>query len=287
MDLGGNMSHRMHFGREPMGPGVKWLIGITAAVFVVHHLVGFRAGAEPTLIFGLSREGLLERAQVWQLVTHLFLHAGFLHAFFNMVILGFVGRDLERVIGTRRFVWLYLGCGMLGGLCWLAVSGAGATVCIGASGAVFGIVAAFVAFDPQRGVTVQFGAATLTVKLFTVVLVFGLATLLFMLVDRGNIAHAAHLAGGAAGFVYGRYFFRRALAGAASRPRREPTPAWPRGFDEDDDGPLAHLLEADDESDPVNTADVDRILEKISRTGIGSLTRQERRILDAASRRQH
>jgi len=60
---------------------------------------------------------------------------------------------LEDYLGTDRFLYLYMACGIVAGLGWLMISGAGPAVCIGASGAVFGIAAAYAALNPNRVLT--------------------------------------------------------------------------------------------------------------------------------------
>ncbi|HDL77694.1 MAG TPA: rhomboid family intramembrane serine protease, partial [Lentisphaerae bacterium] len=131
-------------------PAVKWLLIITVAAFVVQ-LVGDQAsGGLFTLYCGLSRWGLA-RFFWWQLVTYALLHGGAFHILINMLGLFFLGPETERALGTGRFVKLYLASAVIGGLGWLLLSRGG--VCIGASGALFGIIGAFAALFPHRLIT--------------------------------------------------------------------------------------------------------------------------------------
>ncbi|MCE9615027.1 MAG: rhomboid family intramembrane serine protease [Lentisphaerae bacterium] len=242
-------------------PAVRAIVLVTVVAFVVQQLGDFRAHGGITMALGLSRDGVLGHGWVWQLVTYMLLHAGFLHILMNMVVLYSFGRDLEAMIGTLRFALLYVASGIVGGIGWLVLSGSGAGLCIGASGAVFGVAAAFAAVDPDRQLSLMIFPipVPITMKARTMVLAYGACTVLLLLGNFGNIAHAAHLSGGLCGYWYGRRIRSQA-----------PRAPWPPAAPED-----AAL-------DPV---DVDRILEKIKAEGLGSLTRQERDMLDRASRR--
>ena len=125
------------------------LLLATIGAALLQWFVDYRTGGLFSGLFGLSRTTLLH-GEIWRLATYMFLHGGFWHLLLNMLPLAFFGRDVEERFGTPRFALLYFGSGMLGGLGWVLISGTGSELCIGASGAVFGVIGAFAAAFPDR-----------------------------------------------------------------------------------------------------------------------------------------
>ncbi len=270
---------------QPPGRALRWLLGLSVGAYLVQLMVGTPFVRH----FALSRDGL-GSGEVWQLVTYLFVHGGVMHLLMNMVGLYFFGRELETLLGPRQFIRLYLFCGVVAGLGWLALSGRGA-VCLGASGAVFGIVGMYAALYPHRRVTLLlFLVLPVTLTARTLALGFMGLSLLMMLEGQGGVAHAAHLFGGLAGYGLG-WLVTHGASGhgggslwdhlRAGRRRRglkvvSGQGAAYGGDEAEDDG---------DEAERPDAATIDAILEKITRSGIGSLTRAERRTLERAGRR--
>ena len=241
-------------------PAVRSLIVATVAVYLVQLFIDGIARGAFTRLFGLSIPGL-KSGFVWQLVTYLFVHGSPMHIFLNMLGLYFMGPETERAIGSRHFLILYFVSGILGGIGWMFISDTPWAVCIGASGALFGVIGAFAALFPHRPVTLLvLFVLPVTMKAWMLAVVLGIAELAFLLgTPLHGIAYAAHLAGGVAGYVYALVLFRG--LGGAGRTWRN----WRR-------------------ERPAQDAEVDRVLEKIAREGIHSLNRQERHVLDEASR---
>ena len=235
-----------------------------------------------TPAFSLSLAGLQE-LRVWQLLTYNFLHGSPWHLLINMLMLAIFGREVETALGGRRFALLYLGAGVLAGVGWIVISATPWSSCLGASGAVFGVMAAFAALYPDRRITLLvFFVLPVTMTARVMALSMGAFTLFLLWQGDGNIAHAAHLVGGIAGYVYTRYLVgnRRGPRGgggvaSAWRPWEDARASGRRG--------RMRLGESDEEEAPTRE-EVDRILEKISAHGLGSLKRREREILDRASR---
>jgi len=186
------------FGR-PMGV-VRSLVVINVAIFVLELLLpGARRWIDGT--FGLSWAGL-QGGMLWQLVTHQFLHGSLFHLFVNMLGLWFSGRILENLMGGRRFLILYLTCGIAGGL--LQVLLVPGTILIGASGAVFGVVCAFSALFPEMRITAMV-FFIIPVNLKAKWLGWGLVAISFLFTISGlggNIGHAAHLGGALTGYAF-------------------------------------------------------------------------------------
>lgn len=129
----------------------------------------------------------------WQLVTHMFAHAGFPHILFNMYGLWMFGSVLERTWGPKRFLIFYMVCGLAAGLAQaLLVKDAPA---VGASGAIMGLVGAFGILFPNT----EFFIIPFPFPIKAKYLVFIMAGIdLFGGLHPGsadNIAHFAHLGG--------------------------------------------------------------------------------------------
>jgi len=88
------------------------------------------------------------------LVTYMFLHANFMHIFGNMIFLAIFGDDVEEAMGRVRFLIFYLLCGIVAGLFFAASSSQGTTPLVGASGAIAGVLSAYLMFRPCQKVAV-------------------------------------------------------------------------------------------------------------------------------------
>lgn len=263
---GGYSDFGFHVGR--ITPAVRMILMWTIAIFVVQILVNRATGGAFNLLFGLS-SAIHRHGYVWQIVTYMFLHGHIWHLLLNMLMLFFLGPETERTIGTRHFLVLYFLSGVLGGLGWLLMPGARG-ICIGASGAVLGVLAAFAALFPNRQITVLlFFVLPITIRAWVLVAVLVGIELLYVVNHfEDGIAHTAHLAGVASGYIYALTVFR----GFRIRlfPRRAKAP---RGW---------QILRGED-AQSVSSSEIDRILDKIANEGMGSLSRKERAILERAS----
>jgi len=253
--------------RRRLPRGVGWLLAITIGAYVIQWIGDLASGGGFTMSLGLSVTGL-RRGFLWQFLTYLFVHGSMAHLLLNMLALFFIGPETERAVGTKQFVLLYLLSGVLGGLGWLLISQVPWARCVGASGAIFGILGAFAALFPDRPVTLLvFYVLPVTMRAWVLAVILALVELSFLLSDAANgIAYSAHLAGGVAGYVYARMLF----SPFGMRPRSGPVDRWRQWF------ASRRRRQAEGE--------VDRILEKIAREGIGSLTPSERKAIERASR---
>lgn len=228
----------------------------------------------------LRVETLVQPWDWWQFVTYGFLHAREpWHILGNMLGLFFLGRDIEDVYGTREFVRLYLVMIAFGGAIW-AIAGTlqgapGQLGCVGASGAVAGIVMLYALLFPRRTLALYF-VIPVPAWFAGVLLVAGDAYGAVARSEGGRVAYAVHLGGAALALAYyglginfGRWLPRLSWGWLRRRPKL-------RVHDPKKD---EEAVRQDDLSE-----EVDRILEKISRSGEASLTRQERSTLETASR---
>ncbi len=183
---------------------VKALIGLNILTFVFIEILPPRQQAVADHLLGLSGAGLWQ-GMLWQFVTYQFLHAGILHLAVNMMGLWFTGNILERVLGARNFVFLYLLCGVAGGVLQLMIN-PGPTL-IGASGAVSGLVAAFSTLYPRMPITALlfFVIPVRMQAMWLGIIVVGLS-LFFLLTGLFNdIGNGAHIGGALAGFFWVKF----------------------------------------------------------------------------------
>jgi rhomboid family protein len=146
----------------------------------------------------------------WQLLTSSFLHANTMHIFLNMFALWMFGRDVERTLGSRRYLVLYFAAVLTAGLVQLLVvsSTLGPEVfpTLGASGGVFGVLLAFAYLYPRRIVVLLFPPIPMPAWLF--VGLYGLIELgSGVFGTQAGIAHFAHLGGMLGAFIV-LYYWR-------------------------------------------------------------------------------
>ena len=139
----------------------------------------------------------------WMFVTSIFMHGSFYHIFFNMFMLYMFGMVLEKVMGTTKFLALFFIAGVVGNIgyvifCTLTGSD---TPAIGASGALYGVFACLAIMMPNMRVYFFFA---IPMKIIHALIIFAAFDILFIS-SNDQIAHAAHLAGLVAGFMFGMY----------------------------------------------------------------------------------
>ena len=134
----------------------------------------------------------------YQLVTHMFTHANFMHILFNMYALWIFGTTLERVWGPKRFLIFYMACGLAAAAAQLFLSD---TAAVGASGAIMGLLAGFAYLFPNTEFYIL--PIPFPIKAKFMVAIYA-AIDLFGGLHGGkadNIAHYAHLGGLVMGFI--------------------------------------------------------------------------------------
>jgi membrane associated rhomboid family serine protease len=193
------------FAATPYLPnGVKWLLISNTAVFLVYYLAGGSALQHyMTAWFALSAQGVFHTFMVWQIVTYMFLHGGFLHILFNMLTLWMFGMPLEQDWGTRRFLKFYFLCGIAAGVCVLIADVLVAdSFTIGASGAIFGLLVAFGVLYPNQTVLMMF---LFPIKAKYMVMIYAAIELIVTFGPNTGVSTVAHLGGMAFGYVYLKY----------------------------------------------------------------------------------
>ncbi len=271
---------------------VAILIILNVAVWVVDSftvtrdpLTGRVAHAWLSSVLAASGETLTRPWMWWQFLTYGFAHSprDFTHILWNMVGLFFFGRLLEWHYGRNEFLRVYLVSIVVGGVSWALIDRLGGghpnAIMYGASGAVAATVVLAALNFPHQTVLFMF---VLPMPLWVLGALL-VAMDMYGAVTRpgANVAYSVHLAGAAFAFLYFRMRWNlgRMIGGRFPfrLPRLTPRPKL-RVHDPDRQGDAGP-----DAGDELGD-EVDRILEKIHRQGEASLTRKERRTLEAASR---
>jgi membrane associated rhomboid family serine protease len=200
-----NRSSFGSIGPGGISPVVKTLIIICCTAFVLQIFDGISGGATFTSKFGLIPYQVTHQFYVWQVVTYIFLHGGFLHIIFNMLGLWMFGTDLERIWGSSQFTKFFFLCGIGGALFKTLLSPNSLQTTIGASGAILGILVAYGFLFPER--TIIFYIFPIKVKWF--VIGTAVVTVLSSIQDGGSTDYRVHLGGMLCALVYmkgGRFF---------------------------------------------------------------------------------
>ncbi len=140
------------------------------------------------------------RAQPWDIVTSLFVHASLWHVMANMLTFYFFGQSVSELVGNRALLLVYFGGGILGNIFFLLLAPHGSLV-VGASGAVFALGGVLVMMRPK----VRVVAFPIPVPMpLWIAVVGGFILVAFF----PNVAWQAHLGGLIFGMIAG-YFYRR------------------------------------------------------------------------------
>ena len=262
-----------------------WLIIINFVVLLVngiltHSTRGDAFSPEHWGNFNITQA--IYHLQLWRWVTYQFLHDGFFHFLFNMIVLFFFGPQMEAWWGSRRYLAFYLICGTCGAFFYTLLAFVpglldvtAGTGMVGASGSVFGILIGCAVLYPHQRIMLLFPPIPMTMRTLSLV-VLGIAVLSLVVGSANAGGEAAHLGGAILGFVLvknprflgfaehiGTGWFKqvtlRRLQRKAQRQRR--------------------VMDAEQ-------AEVDQILDKVREQGMHSLTTAEKRKLKRATDRQ-
>jgi membrane associated rhomboid family serine protease len=266
------------------GSMCKWVIGVNVVCFVLQVLtrtptpLGDREPFTSALILDVPR---VLQGEVWRLLSYGFLHAidNPWHILFNMLILWWFGRQVEDEVGPREFLAFYLVGIVASGLAFVAGDWLGIHrgVALGASGGVMAVLVLCALRHPRQIIYLFF---LLPVPIWGVVVFMVAKDTLSMLGRADNaVAYTAHLGGAAFGLLYYQAGLRlTGLLGGFRWPRRRPALRIYR-----EEEPVRAHWTAPAASQEHLEAQMDAILEKISRTGKESLTEGERQVLLRAS----
>jgi membrane associated rhomboid family serine protease len=243
------------------------LLGLNAAAFIIQLFLASWNQQFVLEYLALSNRGIND-AYAWQFFTAPLLHHNVWHLAADMLVLYFIGRDVEAIIGQRQFLFLYLFGAFSGELGHLFLMPSNCALFAG-SGGVTAIFVAYATILPELEMTTLFlfmvPVRLKMRRLAQIALVGAVALLLF---DRsGAVGHSAFVGGAIAGWVYAHLlgFGRTSFLQRILHQRR---------------------LEASRfqsmSADQFVAEEIDPLLEKISQRGLASLSRSERRLLEQA-----
>lgn len=260
---------------------IRTIITANVLVFLVQTFSGPAADNFIISNLGFSTQWNTALFEPWRFVTYMFLHGGVFHILFNMLWLWWMGRAVEETLGSRFFTFIYFGSGIGGALLDIPLSLIfGQSLVIGASGAVFGVMVAFAVLYPRMPIMLF-----LLPPIEARFVVGGLIVLQLLFISSGGpIARSVHLGGALCGFLimksrYKSYGMSDLFAGFEkfmSHRRRK------SGKVKNDS---MHSVSEADVVDETKQDELDRILDKISKSGYQGLTDEEKRILFELSKR--
>jgi membrane associated rhomboid family serine protease len=174
-----------------------FFLGLIAVIYVLEELAGGSTNPAVLIRFGATYGPLLFQGELWRLFTAMFVHIGITHLFFNGFALHFIGREVEAVYGHARFLFLYFGAGLLGNVVSFAWRGM-MEFSAGASGAIFGILGAELAFlfyHRNRLGDAGRAARNQILRIIVINIIIGVTIV--------SINNAAHMGGLISGFILG------------------------------------------------------------------------------------
>ena len=204
------------------------IIGINAYVYLKEFLLGPWGGRRFLLYYGLIPCSLTGECQIMgrafspvvTLFTSMFVHAGFFHVAGNMLYLWIFGTNVEDSMGKLRFALFYLLCGLGAACAQIIVSPASRVPMVGASGAISGVLGAYLLLFPHArvltliplGLFTQLAEIPAMIVLGFWIVVQLLSGLLTYNFEGGGVAWFAHVGGFAAGMLLVGLFKRRWVA---------------------------------------------------------------------------
>lgn len=256
--------YRFGFGGGYITEAVKYLIIVNTAIFIIQQLFH----TQIISWFGLIPREIYTRLYLWELVTYMFLHGDFLHILLNMFILWMIGCEVERYWGFNNFMKYFFICGVGGGLFHVILYYESSTPVIGASGAVYGVLAAFAILFPNRPIMLFPFPIILKAKHWVLIFV-GISVLFGILGGHNGIAHFVHLGGAIVGFIYLKFGKNINVFGEFVKKKNT-------------ERKLLSLAKKRRKIQQLRN-EVDTILDKINEVGYENLTDRERKILKEAS----
>ncbi len=297
----------------------KNLLIVNVVAFLVCFLMGKDASGSYVLnnLLGLHFF-MASDFHIYQLITYMFMHGGFEHIIFNMFALWMFGCVVERVWGAKKFLFYYIACGVGAGLFqeaaqyvtfmvkdmgaydFVSIDGARMAMgeylnlwtTVGASGAIYAILLAFGMIYPNERIFIFPLPVPIKAKYF--VIGYAAIELVSALATTGDgVAHIAHLGGMVFGFFMIRYWRKqveggyhgsatsdafdklRGMFGGRNKQRQDftytrnehyNTQSQQQGWEQN-----AHKKASQEE--------IDRILDKIRKSGYDSLTKDEKQAL--------
>lgn len=262
-----------------------WLVSTIAAAFVIQLIMlSPSLGASGAMIdeLVLTVRGM-KSWHLWTLASHGLLHStdSPWHILFTVLGLIFVGRELEPLLGSQRFLGLFVSSIVFSALCWCAVHWWQGGYHIGAGAAVFAFLVVLASVNASTEMTLLFFPVSFRLKhIILATLVIEVLALLFYEIPGARVplglSPSTHLGGMLAGWL----FFKFVHTGDGWD--RATTLRWPAWLRLKRKAAAKALPAGSPRRSGDLRADVDRILDKINSHGFGSLSDEEKQILDDA-----
>ena len=259
--------NRFSRGGNLITKGVKLLLILNIIVFLLVEISGMQFELFYSN-FGLVPAKVWSSFMIWQPITYLFLHGGFIHLLFNMFVLWMFGKDLENQWGYIPFLKYYFACGIGAGIATSIFGWGSFTPVIGASGAIYGLLLAYGLTYPNRLVYL-YGIFPIKVKF----MVIGMGVIAFfasMTSTNSTVSHITHIAGMVVGLIYlqSKLNFKNLKLWLIDRKIHS----------------LNVKISKRENSDHQLQKKVDKILEKLNTEGWDGLTEAEQKVLHTASK---
>ena len=233
----------------------------------------------------LSSSGSFALTHPWTLLTYAFLHQGFFHLLFNMMILNFAGRMFLTFFTQKQLLGLYLLAAIFAGLAFIVgyIALGASSVMVGASGAIMAILLATATYSPSMPLRLMFIG---NIKLWHFAAVIVILDLMFILVENTG-GHIAHLAGAFFGFLYIKLLqngtdLSKVVTSAINVFSRNQAPNFKKvhkNYNPQPAKPVSKVVTKDK-----TQQQIDEILDKISRSGYDSLSKEEKDFLFRAGK---
>jgi len=265
------------------------LIAINVAVFIVNSLLPFLLQLSPSFFekwFWLPKGFLDFLSQPWSIITYSFLHADFLHIFFNMIVLFFVGRMLLNLFEPKKFLNIYFLGVIFGGLAFMLSYNIfpafleNSLPMVGASAGVMAVLIFVCTYIPNHEMRIF----SFSIKIWYIGAFFVLKDLIQ--IPMGNAGgHIAHLGGALLGYVYARQLangndigigFSKFMDGIANLFAKKEKQAPLKTVYRNKKKPAVTKVDYGKEA---NQRQIDAILDKISKSGYESLSKSEKDFL--------
>jgi len=167
------------------------------------------------------------------LITSMFMHGGIAHIFGNMLFLWIFGDNVEHRVGHIPYLLFYLAAGIIASFAQIAIAPDSVIPTLGASGAISGVLGAYIVMFPTNRVTVMVGLAPVLVPAIVAIgiwavfqFISGFGAIATTDETTGGVAYMAHIGGFIAGVIFG--LVGRTIWG--SGPRGMPAPERRYGF---------------------------------------------------------
>lgn len=177
---------------------ISFMLLLIFGAFIPEKLWGYVA---------LLPDYILSGKNIWTFLTSMFMHGGFFHLFVNMMSLYFVGRLIERILGSKRYFSFYMMAGLFAGIFFVLSAYLGFDAsnipAVGASGALFGLIGLLIVLTPNLSVYMMFIPIPIKMKYAAP----GMLVLLWIISVTADvpIGNTAHFGGLLFGLAYGLF----------------------------------------------------------------------------------